>query len=322
MSKTKVPVYVIVLLFLGTVICSLLSGIFIIPATALFSVLCVVMPSPLLAAAPLASIAATFAFGFGQTGFYDTAYTAALSLSYVLPAAIIGISYFKKYSKFQTVINGTAALFIYYAAMIVAYFFIHFGRFGRELLNTAVDEYISDFVKLLSMSVSAFEPTQPIVDFDAVEQMLYKLKPLLPASAAMLAFVVSYCTVCLSNLILKKAKVIDNVNYRLLPPLGFGAVFLASLIGSVFSDGSSFANVVFTSLVTFMMPMFFISGVAVIFDALEKIFKNKILPIVLMCVFIIFASTIIYNLFYLIGCYYSIISGIRNISSNKFKGEK
>lgn len=322
MSKLPLPRYIILLLFLGVIGCSLLSGIFIIPAIAFFSILCIAVNLPFLVITMLASGVLSAVLNFGQGDFMSVIYAIADSLSYVLPSVLITIAYFREYSKFQTIINGAVGLFVYNAALIVTYFVTNYGTFGREIFNTEIDARISEIVKAFSQTASTFQTSGQTISIESMEQLLYSSKPLIPACVAVMFFIASYIAVCLSNLILKKLTVIENTTYRLIPPMAFGAIFVAAFVGSIFSDGNSFAYIVFSSLIIFLTPMFFISGTGVIFDTLSKAFKNKIAPAVLIAVILMCAGTIIYNLFYLIGCYYSIICGVRNIKSNNFKGGK
>lgn len=322
MSKLPLPRYVFLLLFFGVIVCSLLSGIFIIPAIAFFSILCIVGGLPFLVITMLVSGVASAVLNFGQGDFMFLIYAIADSLSYVLPSVLIAIAYFREYSKFQTIINGAVGLFIYNVGLAITHFLMKYGTFGREILNTVIDTYISEFVDAFSQTTSTFQASGQTISLETAEQLLYSSKPLIPACVAVMFFLASYIAVCLSNLILKKLTVIENMTYRLVPHVAFGAVFVAALVGSIFSDSDSFAYILFGSLIIFLAPMFFISGTGVVFDALSKAFKNKIAPAVLIAVILMCAGTIIYNLFYLIGCYYSIICGIRNIESEIKGGKK
>ena len=325
MSNRKFPVWVIPLLFVGVIICTLLSGIFLIPAIALFSVMCIIFPSPFLAIVPLSCLLLNFFITSFGADSKSAIYFAADSLTFLLPSVLIAISYFKKYTKSLVVFNGTFGLFIYRVFTTVLNFILSYGSFSKELLNNSIDAQINEIVKLAT--ASPFE-TQPaalgIIDPKVFEQTLYLMKPLLPAVIISYMFTTAYVTVCIVNFILKLMNIIEKKSYRMSSPMVLAAFFLAALIGNTFITGYSFISVICSSVTTILLPLFLIIGVSVIFDAMSKPMNNKVFP----CVLIVLGALlfpiniIIYNLFYLIGCSYSIITGIKSLPGNTKGGNQ
>ena len=322
MQKIKFPAWTKVLLFLGVILCSLLSGIYIIPAIAFYAVLCVVMPGPLLIIPPLLSSLAAFIFGIAFQSLPAAILPAANSIFYLLPAVLIAMSYFKTQSKMQTIVNGTAGLFIFFSLFVVLSFITEFGKFTPEFFNSVIDGYITSAVSTAEKSMSEFQAVAE-EPFDLVyfEELMLRIKPLIPALVTSVFFIMCYISVSITNGILKKFSVIENVGYRMVPHWICGVLFFISFFGNWFVSSDSFASVLLTSANIILMPSMFIFGLGMIKDLLIKIFRTKFIAVVLIIVAFIFGGTIIYNLFYLTGCYYSIIVGIRNRQHNNFEGD-
>ncbi len=318
MTKTNVPIFTVILLFIGVVACSLLSGVFVIPAIALFTSLCIILPSPILAIAPVLSMALSLVYSYSSGDFALSVLHVAFSISYVLPSVLCAVAYFKKQSKFQIVINGATGVFLYTAVIIVLCFILAFGAFNGEILNTIIDQSIDSIMQ----AYTEFFETQPPeiaaqIDLTYFKSVFQMFKPFLPALLAALAFTASYIAVCISNIVLKKTKIIADITYRLIPHWFFGAAFFTCMVLNMFITSSSIVAVISSSLTLILTPMFFITGSGVIYDTALKFFKNKAAVCILFGIVILAAGTIIYNLFYLVGAYYSIITGIRNRKFSK-----
>lgn len=321
MQKNKLTAVFTFLLLIGTIACSLLSGIFILPAVVLFTALCVVKPSFILALAPLASICLSVLVNYSQ-GFDAVISSCTLSVIYVLPSVLIAMGYLKKQSKFSVVINGAIGIFIYTCAAVIVVFMLGYGEFNKQILNTALDARLEDFIEIMHSRISTLQAGNFSVTRETLEQIFYLSKPLLPAYIAMISVVVSYAAVCCTNVLLKKMKIIENRNYRVMPHWLFGVLFVLCMMFTTLGGFESFLSVVSASAMMIFLPVFLIVGAGFVFDSLLRIFKNKAVAVITFLLLIIFslAGTIIYNLFYLTGAYYSIITGIRNAKFTRHKG--
>ena len=323
MTKSNLPKWLIAVLSVGIVLCSLFSGIFKLPAIIMFSVLCVAYPSPLLCIIPFISLALSVLYGY-SIGLLPQAVTLGISsLSYVLPSVLIALSYFLKYSKFLTVMNGTFGIFVYNIPTAITHFLLNYGTFSKELLNSAVDSIISDTTNEMLAQVSAFDPDGEILkaSVQSIEQTMYLMKPLLPAMLIVFSFFFAYIAVCAVNVILKSRKIIEKRNYILMPPWQLGIIFFICIFLNTFVNYFSFLFVITTSVQIILIPVYIIVAFSLVYKALLKAIGNKTVSsiIVISCIFVVF-NPIIYNLLYLIGCSYSIIDGIKSKYGNSKGG--
>lgn len=322
MTKSNLPKWLVAVLCVGIVVCSMFSGTFNIPNIIMFSALCISCKSSLLILIPLISLALSFSLGYSLD--FPTAITFAVySLSYVLPSVLIAVSYFHGYSKFLTVMNAALGIFIYNIPIVITHFFLNYGAFNKELLNSAIDNMINGTAKEMLAQVSAFEQGgEALISYiQAMEQAMYLSKPLLPAILIVFSFISAYIAVCVLNTILKALKIIEKKSYTLMPPWQLGIIFFICVFLNTFAKSFSFFFVVTTSIRIILIPVYIIVAYSLAHNALSKATGNKtVATIVIIAASFVTFNPIIYNLLYLIGCSYSIMNGIKPKHGNSKGG--
>ncbi|MBE6688017.1 MAG: hypothetical protein E7588_01925 [Ruminococcaceae bacterium] len=323
MQKTNLSIIVIILLFVATIACSLLSGVFILPAIISFSALCVGFPSYFLPIAPIISIVATFFIN--RSGDTEVLiFTCATSIFYVLPSVLIAWGYFKKQTKAMIVINGAIGIFLYTCILALIGILLTQGAFTPQILNSVIDAQLPAFTEYMTAQLSLMQAGDFSVDHELIEEVFFLSKPLLPAAMATVAVIASYIAICVLNLILKKTKIIENSTYRVVLHWGLGIFFILCTFFGTFGSLKSYLSILIASFTMVLTPLFFVIGSGVVFDSLSRFFKNRsglFLLIVFIIIFFVI-GTVISNLFYLIGAYYCIVNGIKNRKINRFKGGK
>lgn len=321
MTDSRIPAFAVILMYIGVIVCSLLSGIFIIPAIAIFTVLCVAKPSPFLTIPPIICVVASVLYSSVINDFSSLASILSSLLIFILPAVFMSISYKKEFSKVNIVISGALGLFICLFIIVIISFISKNGSFSRDLINQYIDNQITGFIETARESFEAIQSPAPIADFTIIEETLYLIKPLIPAAFFAWSFIISYISVCISNSLLKAINFIEKSDYTIKPHFLCGIISLILSFATTLVSSKTFFGVALSSVYLAFVPMFLICGIGVVRNWLIKITKNKLLATILI-VLILISGTIIYNLFYFVGIYYSIIFGIKNSKRFDDKGGK
>ncbi|MBQ9941067.1 MAG: DUF2232 domain-containing protein [Clostridia bacterium] len=323
MLTNKAPLWIALLLSILTILCSAFAPLPIIAEIVLFSILCLIFPSPILCLVPVFSFIFSFSINYFAVRNIASALTAgANAMFFLLPSVLIAVSFLRKYSKSITVFNGAIGIYIYGFFLVVLGFILSYGKFTPQLLNDAIENSFSASLQSMLQQATLLLPDNQLLEerIPFIEQSFYAIKPLLPASLFSITFIISYLSVIIINAVLKRIGLIKNISYRIIPRWQTGAVFLIFSILSSIAPVSSFFWVMASSVKIILLPLFQIVGVGVIYDTLKRFFNKGIFSKILPVISLLFLIVIFYSFFYLIGCIYCIVNGSKSFINNS-KGE-